>query len=267
MALPTIQQLSDHLERREMTKNIRHKGKRGGTPWTKDITLITCILRLRAQPPVPYPRIADFLISKKLATNQQLASQTTSSAHSRDAHTELKEWMMDFLPGMLETAEKEKATGWEMAREWDDGVVGEILQATKLAGEGYRVVEREEMEMQIKWRREGDWRAGSEPLSRPLGRALILLKGALSSRHGAYPALDMPGRASPSSSGPSQVNHGWNTPQLIPTTDRTIGVEEAQKDKGLSTTDKDLPIKRKSKDSTGMMINEAQHGESPTIYS
>lgn len=41
--------------------------------------------------------------------------------------------------------------------------MGEILRVTGLAGRGYEVSSEEEVRVQVKWRRVGDWRAGSVP--------------------------------------------------------------------------------------------------------
>lgn len=38
-----------------------------------------------------------------------------------------------------------------------------MLRAAGLDKKGYMLAEAEEMELQIRWRRDGDWRAGSIP--------------------------------------------------------------------------------------------------------
>jgi hypothetical protein len=45
----------------------------------------------------------------------------------------------------------------------DVAVVGEIARAAGLAERGYMLAAREEMQLQIRWRWNGDWRAGSVP--------------------------------------------------------------------------------------------------------
>jgi hypothetical protein len=52
---------------------------------------------------------------------------------------------------------------WYRAKHADSELVGEMLRAAGLDKKGYRLAEGEEMELQIRWRRDGDWRAGSIP--------------------------------------------------------------------------------------------------------
>jgi hypothetical protein len=52
---------------------------------------------------------------------------------------------------------------WYSAKHVDAELVGEMVRAAGLDKKGYRLAEAEEMELQIRWRRNGDWRAGSIP--------------------------------------------------------------------------------------------------------
>ena len=52
---------------------------------------------------------------------------------------------------------------WYRAKDVDAELVGEMVRAAGLDKKGYRLAEAEEMELQIRWRRNGDWRAGSIP--------------------------------------------------------------------------------------------------------
>lgn len=52
---------------------------------------------------------------------------------------------------------------WYSAKHVDAELVGEMVRAAGLDKKGYTLAEAEEMKLQIRWRRNGDWRAGSIP--------------------------------------------------------------------------------------------------------
>lgn len=88
----------------------------------------------------------------------------------------IKGWLTQNLEEKFDYAERWGSKTRKTAKEMDSGVVREVLRVTDLfrkggkgmdEGEGYEVVDDDdEVELQIKWRRAGDWRAGSLPLGR-----------------------------------------------------------------------------------------------------
>jgi len=100
---------------------------------------------------------------------------------------------------------------WKTAKEMDSGVVREILWVTDLfrkggkgmdEDEGYEVVDDDdddEVELQIKWRMAGDWRAGSVPLGRSKRR-----------RYGTI----YPPPPSPPPPSPSRIQHGLSASHI-----------------------------------------------------
>lgn len=81
-----------------------------------------------------------------------------------DAMKEFKEeYTIEFLPRLFETCEKEEVDAWKLAKEWEDATVCEILKHTGLGELGYEVADEGEMNLQILWRKTGDWRASSIP--------------------------------------------------------------------------------------------------------
>ncbi|KAE9378122.1 hypothetical protein N431DRAFT_461665 [Stipitochalara longipes BDJ] len=166
--------------------------------WKKDILLLICIMRLRVQPEVPYNEIADILlktlskhhsgITEKATNLAKLPSATCSNTtlanstsadlilanstsvgslvvNNEDDEKEMwmKEWLVQYLEGAFMGAEIQGDQAWWRARDMDSGVIGELLRAAGLDGRGYVVASKEEMKVQVRWRREGNWRAGSVP--------------------------------------------------------------------------------------------------------
>jgi hypothetical protein len=195
--------------------------------WKRDILLLTCILRLRLQPVVPYSDIAELFlltISTRLASltydNIALAMNTASNttlpnvkpsnfdslfssfstassntesskatlsnpmlANTISAHTILansistkmqppcddnsekwmKDWLVQYLENDFKGAEFRGDQTWWKARDMDSEVVGEMIRAAGLDGRGYVLAAKEEVELQIRWRRDRNWRAGSVP--------------------------------------------------------------------------------------------------------
>lgn len=177
---------------------LKHKIHRSHNAHKRDILLLTSLLRLRTTPTVPYSSIAEILLRTLPSPISKLAKQSgakpahtvsSSAATARIpdrnitngeediAVTRLemekilenpnnrKIWLANQLEDMFNHGETWKSTEWKMACQWDSNLVGEMLKILGLSHE-YGVVSNEEMVVQIKWRKEGDWRAGSEPLRR-----------------------------------------------------------------------------------------------------
>jgi hypothetical protein len=140
---------------------------RNDASWKKDIDLLICILRLRCQPLIPYPLIASYLLSAFTIPILRRAGFHISAIRNIpqgfDVVKETAGWMETHLPEIFEGEERVEGKIWKRAKGWDEGSVEEMLRISELDEEGYRVVGREEMELQIEWRRRGDWRAGSVP--------------------------------------------------------------------------------------------------------
>ncbi|KAL5321883.1 hypothetical protein ACEPPN_009846 [Leptodophora sp. 'Broadleaf-Isolate-01'] len=155
----------------------KHKVHRNPNAWKKDIQVLTCILRLRSQPPVPYSLIASLL----LQTRPSLMVRLSEKVAPRNATTEeedMQTWLEMYLKDVYEKGEVWGSEAWKMAREWDEDSVREMVRSAglELGGSGGEeegkeggsvVMDEEELELQIKWKKEGDWRAGSTPLGRP----------------------------------------------------------------------------------------------------
>lgn len=156
------------MHHKKMAKSKVHRIHRGNDSWIKDIKVLTCILRLRCQPAVAYVNIAEYLLAVWPVAMLRLAGRKYSAARDLpadlDAIKELKEeYTNDFLPRLFEACENEESDEWNVAREWEDATVCEILKHTGLGDLGYEVADKGEMNLQILWRKTNDWRAGSIP--------------------------------------------------------------------------------------------------------
>ncbi|CAG8983733.1 hypothetical protein HYALB_00006302 [Hymenoscyphus albidus] len=151
-----------------MGKSKIHRIHRGNDSWIKDIKVLTCILRLRCQPPVTYVNIAEYLLAVWPVAMLRIAGRRYSAARDLpadlEANKELKEeYMNDLLPRIFTTCENEEEEAWKVAKEWDDTTVREILKHTGLGELGYEIADEREMALQILWRKTNDFRAGSFP--------------------------------------------------------------------------------------------------------
>ena len=145
-----------------------HQVHRSSDTWERDITLLACILRLRCQPPVPYEDIADVLLTLLPTPTRKLAErlaphdiQVSFLEHG------IRTLLTDYLQKVFENAELLESKPWMVAQAWSRESVGAILSVTRSDLKGHSVIEDDEMGLQIRWRKENDWRAGSTPLGRP----------------------------------------------------------------------------------------------------
>jgi hypothetical protein len=141
----------------------RHKVHKNNNAWKRDILLLTCILRLRVQPSVPYPEIVDLFLRTQPTRMVRLAKVVLKEAASTLVGEEMKGWLVGYLEEDFKGAEHGEFGTWKKAREMDESVVGEMLRVAGLDSQGYVLAAQEEMNLQIRWRKEGDWRAGSVP--------------------------------------------------------------------------------------------------------
>jgi hypothetical protein len=75
----------------------------------------------------------------------------------------MREWVERYLEERFEVAERWENESWVRAWGLECAAVDEIVRLMGLDGEGYGVWGEGEMEVQRRWRRSGDWRAGSRP--------------------------------------------------------------------------------------------------------
>lgn len=110
-----------------------------------NITLLTCILRLRIQPSVPYPLIARLLLSILPDVTAQLIRQV-APAETQATFLEygVEKWLTMSLEQGFEYAERWALKPWVQARDMDRNSMEEILCITKLGEEGYGVAEVKE---------------------------------------------------------------------------------------------------------------------------
>jgi hypothetical protein len=133
----------------------------------QDIDLLICVLRLRCQPPIPYSAIASYLLDAFTVPILRRAGFNVSSVRDIpkgfDIEKQTAGWMEKNLPEIFAEEEKKKSRAWRRAKKWDGELVRVLLKISELDEVGYEVVGREEMEVQIEWRKTGDWKAGSVP--------------------------------------------------------------------------------------------------------
>lgn len=137
--------------------------------WNRDITLLCCVLRLRYQPVVPYEAIADVILDLLPNVADRLAKRIGASGGFGIPKGRMKLWLAEYLQQSFEGAEHWSNELWNAAQDLGMDMVGEVLRVTKLHKKGYMVMDDVEVRLQIKWRKEGNWKAGSTPLGKPSG--------------------------------------------------------------------------------------------------
>ncbi|KAK0108316.1 hypothetical protein ONS95_003132 [Cadophora gregata] len=107
----------------------------------------------------------------------------------------LQKWLEKYLQDIYEKGEEWGSEAWRLAREWDEDAVRDIVRNAGLGvdasiigrdrggeeDDDFVVMGEEELELQIRWRKEDDWRAGSTPLGRPARLDSVEQSGNLSS--------------------------------------------------------------------------------------
>tara|TARA_R110002060_G_scaffold51441_2_gene62419 strand:- start:790 stop:1089 length:300 start_codon:yes stop_codon:yes gene_type:complete len=71
----------------------------------------------------------------------------------------LQEWLEMYLQDIYEKGEEWESEAWKLAREWSEDAVRDMVRRAGLAVGGkdeFVVMDEEELELQIRWRREGD---------------------------------------------------------------------------------------------------------------
>jgi hypothetical protein len=136
----------------------------GSNLWKRDITLLCCVLRLRCQPVVPYEAIADVILDLLPNVADRLAQQVGAAGEFRPPRGRIKLLLAEHLQQSFEYAERWSTELWKSTQDWSMNVIGEVLRVTELHKKGYMVMDDAEVRLQIKWRKEGNWKAGSTPL-------------------------------------------------------------------------------------------------------
>jgi hypothetical protein len=148
----------------------------GSNIWKRDITLLCCVLRLRCQPAVPYEAIADVILCLLPDVVDRLAKRVWVHGGLGSFKSGMRQWFTEYLQQSFEYAEHWSTELWIATQGWSTDVVGEVLRITELNRLGYGVMDDAEVRLQIKWRKEGSWKAGSTPLGGP--RSVDTLRAA-----------------------------------------------------------------------------------------
>lgn len=159
----------------------------------QNLLLLACILRLRVQPLLDYSEIADLLFSMLPDVLIRFAKKAApKEVKDSVAKNGIKPWVVVWLEKVFDLTEHAGTGAWLQARSWERKNVDEILGAAGLYEKQYTVAQEEEIDCkcspaecltthetsaigmsdmtadystgQIRWRRDGDWRAGSDPL-------------------------------------------------------------------------------------------------------
>lgn len=134
----------------------KHKVHRNPNAWKKDIQVLTCLLRLRCQPPVPYSIIANLLLKTKPSLMVKLSEKVAPSEVT--VENGMADWMEKYLEEVYDNLEKWESEPWKLARGWNEDVVREMMRVAGLdvTGGGYEVMDEGELALQIKWKKNGD---------------------------------------------------------------------------------------------------------------
>lgn len=135
--------------------------------WKRDITLLCCVLRLRFQPTVPYTAIADVILELFSYLVDELGKRVGPINGLEPEQGRMKPWLVEYLQQAFEYTEHWETEPWVVVTQgWSMDMAMQVLKLTQLDRKGFSVVEDDEMRLQIKWRREGSWKAGSIPLGK-----------------------------------------------------------------------------------------------------
>ncbi len=133
-----------------------HKVHRNPNAWKKDIQVLTCLFRLRCQPPIPYRIIANLLLKTKPILMVELSEKIAPSEVTVEKG--MADWMEKYLEEVYDNLEKWESEPWKLARVWNEDVVKEMLRVAGLdmTGGGFEVMDEAELTLQVKWKRGGD---------------------------------------------------------------------------------------------------------------
>ena len=105
------------------------------------------------------------ILANTISAHTILANSISTRMLPRDDNSEkwMKDWLVQYLEIDFKGAEFRGDQTWWKARDMDSEVVGEMIRAAEFDGRGYVLAAKEEVKLQIRWRRDRDWRAGSVP--------------------------------------------------------------------------------------------------------
>lgn len=135
----------------------------GSHAWMRDIMLLCCVLRLRCQPSVPFEAIADIILSLWRDVVEALARQIGGPGVSRAVENGIRSWFIDYLRQSFEHNGQCSTELLGATRAWAVETIQVVLDPTELDTRRYRVMEDSEVHLQLRWKQEGSWKAGSTP--------------------------------------------------------------------------------------------------------
>jgi hypothetical protein len=135
--------------------------------WKSDIHTLLCILRLRLSPPLPYPHIATLLLTHLPYHMLKLSNTIPRSEKLKPSFflsNGIQDWVENYLKERFELAERWPNSSYLTAMGVEESFVEDVVRLLGLGLDGgFGVVGEREMEVQRRWRANGDWRAGSTP--------------------------------------------------------------------------------------------------------
>lgn len=126
------------------------------------LELMTCLLRLRCQPPVPYPMIARILQEVHPAATVSYTPESAPWVTSPDPNKRLEA----HLEQVYDNLEKRQSETWKAARGFDEAALKVLLRNTELDAK-FGIMGIKELTLQIKWKKDGDCRLDSEAATSP----------------------------------------------------------------------------------------------------
>lgn len=131
--------------------------------WKRDIMLLCCVLRFRCQPSVPFEAIADIILSLWRDVVEVLARQIGGPGASIAVENGIRLWLIDYLRQSFEHNGQCSMELLGATRAWAVETIQLVLDLTGLNTQRYRVVEDSEVQLQLRWKQEGSWKADSTP--------------------------------------------------------------------------------------------------------
>lgn len=131
--------------------------------WTRDIMLLCYVLRLRCQPSVPFEAIADIILSLWGDVVEALARQIGGPGVSKAVENGVRPWLIDYLRQSVDNNGQCSTELLGATRAWAVETIQVVLDLTELNTRRYRVMDDSEVQLQLRWKQEGSWKADSTP--------------------------------------------------------------------------------------------------------
>lgn len=143
----------------------RYKPHRSPNAYDQLFHLLAILLRLRTTPSVPYFTIATILLNTFPIEIHRLFNDTVPyDIQPPFSENNIKDQLAEYLEETYKYAERWGNKTWDQALEFEAERVWYVLRCVGLVGRGFEVCLEQEVRARVKWAREGDWKAGSEPL-------------------------------------------------------------------------------------------------------